>query len=659
MESDQATFSWQNIDIEVPNKNKRYRVSRIKLISDACGSMKCGLLAIMGPSGSGKTTLLNSFVGRMPQNSHTTGKITYLGKDRDGVEFTKEVGFVDQDDTIFENLTAYQTVRYAADFRLENSKKLNLEQKIQTLFDKLSINHVKDARMSALSGGERKRVMIAVELITEPQIIFLDEPTSGLDNNSTHKLIKLLKSIADEGKTIIFTIHQPDDITASEFTKILLLSQGRTVYMGDFDKCESELIQYGLEKRPRETFSNFAMRVLDVNPDKYQDSEYGTVLNTLVEEMKKRNNFQPRLKAVKKSNDATPELAVNFKHVYLIIKRKYQMSFLTWKNLIFNIILLVFVFLCIWFFKFLLSVLDMGFSNEVVKEMIDENSSKKFFEFYSSEIIVIPFFCAILPMISGKAFYPETRQIKREIGVATYSVTSYYLATYIHEFLGYLPYLMIYLASISFYVTDESRILPIFFFNSLIFFCSLFLYLFIGSITSGPKLLTLFLVIAFIFYCIPWNFLMIFVNLRKLLSLDEKQMAGPSIPCLVMNHLFPHHMITSICMSFSIYVFRELAINAPSLFLCFIYGVYNEEIYEFARKKYPEIYKWNTYDELLKEFKKTVGQMEYLTTFYLGFNTSPYVGFVFIFIMTALYALLSIFLLSRRIVPPQRFKLNA
>ncbi|KRH94998.1 ATP-binding Cassette (ABC) Transporter [Pseudoloma neurophilia] len=499
MESDQTTLSWHNINIEVPDKNKRYRESRIKLVSDACGSIKCGLLAIMGPSGSGKTTLLNSFVGRMPQNSYTTGKILYFGKDRDGVEFTKKIGFVGQDDTIFESMTAYQTVKYAADFRLENSKKLNLEQKIQTLFEKLSIGHVKDIIMSSLSGSDRKRVMIAVELITEPQIIFLDEPTSGLDNNSSYLLIKLLKSITDEEKTIIFTINQPDDRTVSEFTKTLLLSRGRTVYMGDFANCESELKQYCLERKPRETFSNFALRVLNVDPDKYQESAYGSVLNTLVEEMKKRNNFQPGLKAVKKSNDVIPELAVNFEHVFLIINRKYQLSFLTLRNLIFNIILFAFTLCFVLWFRYLNRTPNLVISNKTPQEILDEACYRKFEDFLSSLIFISPFFSALLPMISGKAFYPETLQIKREINVATYSVTSYYLATYIYEFLRYLPYLIIYLVSISFNITEKSFILPIFFFNSLIFCCSLFFYLFIGSISSRPKLLTLFLVLAYFF----------------------------------------------------------------------------------------------------------------------------------------------------------------
>lgn len=130
-------FSWSNIDVDVPNKNKRYGTKRIKLVSDACGNMQSGLLAVMGPSGSGKTTLMNTFVSRMPSGSQTSGKIMYNGKERTNLaKWQSEIGYVDQDDTIFSELTAYQTVEYAAKFRLKNHQSVNLGERKLSSFSK-------------------------------------------------------------------------------------------------------------------------------------------------------------------------------------------------------------------------------------------------------------------------------------------------------------------------------------------------------------------------------------------------------------------------------------------------------------------------------------------------------------------------------------------
>lgn len=95
--------------------------------------------------------------------------------------------------------------------------------------------------MKAVSGGEKKRVSIAVELICDPNIMFLDEPTSGLDNNSSRKLINHLKTISKKGKMVIITVHQPPGVLLTKLDMILLLSQGRTVYLGSMKECKSYL----------------------------------------------------------------------------------------------------------------------------------------------------------------------------------------------------------------------------------------------------------------------------------------------------------------------------------------------------------------------------------------------------------------------------------
>lgn len=324
-------LEWRNIDISVLNHNKRYKQKRIKLVSDACGRAEKGLLAIMGPSGSGKTTLIKALAGRLAKGSSSTGIVTLDGVERDVATWVDIVGYVDQDDAIYEQLTARQTVTYAAKFRLKD-RRINISEKVEILFKKLAIMHVLDCQMCNLSGGERKRVMIAVELVTDPKIIFLDEPTSGLDNNTTVKIIKLLKELSKEGRTILFTIHQPDDITAAEFDEILLLSQGRSVYMGKMVDCEQHLISQGFEKHPKETFSNFAMKVLDVEPGVYHETEESGKLDMLVEEVKQRFNFSADQKSVKKSNDGYVNFTPSLYHTMVLFSRRCKLDLFSKKK---------------------------------------------------------------------------------------------------------------------------------------------------------------------------------------------------------------------------------------------------------------------------------------------------------------------------------------
>lgn len=476
-------FEWKHLDIVVPNNNPRYEEKKIKLISNACGKIDTGLLAIMGPSGSGKTTLLNAFVGRIPDGSITTGDVLYNGKSRDNSTWKNNIGFVNQDDTIYEDLTARQTVEYAAKFRL-STKCENLQDKIDELFDNLSIRYISETKMNSLSGGERKRVMIAVELITDPQIIFLDEPTSGLDNVTSNKLIKLLRKISDEGKTVIFTIHQPDEIAIREFSQILLLSQGRTIYMGDFKNCENYLNGNGYRREDLESFSNFAMRILNVTPGVYHESESETQLSKLASDMQKIHKFDPTLKVENSKNNRRFDFSIRFDHVLLILKRKVKLHSLQQKSLVLFGLNIAFqaVFLLVFKKMYAMQGLPGGLNSRYVTEA--ELSIKSG---------LVPFIFASMPVVAGSAFYPETEQVKREIGVFTYSIASYYLASLIYESLVFSIPLLFFSIGAFFILPNIAKYVEILLPGLIVCFGSLVFYLFCGSITSSKKL-TSFLV---------------------------------------------------------------------------------------------------------------------------------------------------------------------
>ncbi|KAH9611359.1 hypothetical protein KSS87_011799 [Heliosperma pusillum] len=194
------------------------------------------VIALMGPSGSGKTTLLNLLGGRITQPA-PGGSVTY--NDQPYSKFLKSrIGFVTQDDVLFPHLTVRETLTYAAYLRLPRT--LTKEQKELRALDvicELGLERCQDTMIGGsfvrgVSGGERKRVCIGNEIIINPSLLFLDEPTSGLDSTTALRTIQILQDIAEAGKTVITTIHQPSSRLFHKFDKLILLGKGSLLYYG-------------------------------------------------------------------------------------------------------------------------------------------------------------------------------------------------------------------------------------------------------------------------------------------------------------------------------------------------------------------------------------------------------------------------------------------
>ena len=170
------------------------------------------LVTIIGPSGAGKTTLLALLAGvRAP----TGGQVTRPA----------EVGFVPQDDIVHAHLPLHRTLSYAARLRGVRDPAA-----VGEVLDTLGLAHRGDATVATLSGGERKRASIAVELLARPGVLFLDEPTSGLDPTTGQDLVRHLRSLVDTGHTVVLTTHTPADIALSD--EVLVLSDGKLVFAG-------------------------------------------------------------------------------------------------------------------------------------------------------------------------------------------------------------------------------------------------------------------------------------------------------------------------------------------------------------------------------------------------------------------------------------------
>src|SRR5215471_1190578 len=192
-------------------------------------------VGVLGPSGAGKSVLIKALNG---MRRTTSGRILINNLDLyQHVDSLKQsIGYVPQDDIIHRELTVYRTIYYVARLRLSRDVGADeLDQIINEVIDVTGLSDRRDVRVSQLSGGQRKRVSVAVELLTKPSIIFLDEPTSGLDPAAEERMMKLFRQIAESGHTVILTTHAMENVGL--FDRIALLMRGRLIFYGTPDEA--------------------------------------------------------------------------------------------------------------------------------------------------------------------------------------------------------------------------------------------------------------------------------------------------------------------------------------------------------------------------------------------------------------------------------------
>jgi ABC-type multidrug transport system ATPase subunit len=192
---------------------------------------ECALLAVVGPSGAGKSTLLGALTGYRPANAGTVG---YAGRDLYASydELRHRIGLVPQDDILHAALTVRRALRYAAALRFEpDVTAAERDRRIDEVLAQLGLTAQADQRIDALSGGQRKRTSVALELLTEPSLLFLDEPTSGLDPALDRDVMGGLRQLADRGRTVVVVTHSPLHLDACD--RVLVLARGgRVAYFG-------------------------------------------------------------------------------------------------------------------------------------------------------------------------------------------------------------------------------------------------------------------------------------------------------------------------------------------------------------------------------------------------------------------------------------------
>ncbi|KAI9080080.1 hypothetical protein K1719_038013 [Acacia pycnantha] len=247
------------------------------LLHDISGqAMRGEVMAIMGPSGAGKSTFLDALAGRIAQGS-LEGSVRIDGKPVTTSYMKMVSSYVMQDDQLFPMLTVFETFMFAAEVRLPPSiSREEKKKRVYELLDQLGLQsathtYIGNEGKRGVSGGERRRVSIGVDIIHKPSLLFLDEPTSGLDSTSAYSVVEKVKDIARSGSIVLMTIHQPSYRIQMLLDRLTILARGRLIYMGKPSAVSSHLSGFG---NPVPEGENSLEYLLDVIKE-YDESNVG------------------------------------------------------------------------------------------------------------------------------------------------------------------------------------------------------------------------------------------------------------------------------------------------------------------------------------------------------------------------------------------------
>ncbi|GAB0095927.1 ATP-binding cassette sub-family G member 1 [Sergentomyia squamirostris] len=225
--------------VAVPRQKKKKDI--LKKVNGRFNSGE--LTAILGPSGAGKSSLMNVLTGFITQS--VEGNVTF-SNGKNPVKLKNRRCYILQEDNLFPWYTVNETMMLACQLKVANITQQSRQKMIDNILANLHLTHTKSTKCKNISGGQKKRLSIALELIDNPSVLFLDEPTTGLDSSSSAQCVRLLQNLAREGRTIVCTIHQPSATIYNTFDHVYIMAEGHCVYQGSADNTVSYLSSLGL-----------------------------------------------------------------------------------------------------------------------------------------------------------------------------------------------------------------------------------------------------------------------------------------------------------------------------------------------------------------------------------------------------------------------------
>ncbi|KAJ4400756.1 hypothetical protein N0V85_005678 [Neurospora sp. IMI 360204] len=261
------SFGYNQLTFALKNSNR-------PILQNVTGSINSGsLTAVMGGSGDGKSTFINVLMGK---TQYTKGSVTVNNIPGELKQYKKLIGYVPQDDIVLPELTVYENIMHSAKIRLPRTwSKFDIETHVKAVIDCLELSHVRDSLVGSvgkpvISGGQRKRVSIGMELAAAPMAIFLDEPTSGLDATSARSLMSTLKALARLGITVIVIIHQPRVEIFEMLDDMILLGNGQLIYEGPQSQAKTFFEQMGFVFPPGANCSDVITDIITGNGRPYK-----------------------------------------------------------------------------------------------------------------------------------------------------------------------------------------------------------------------------------------------------------------------------------------------------------------------------------------------------------------------------------------------------
>uniref|UniRef100_A0A0P5WPD4 Protein white n=1 Tax=Daphnia magna TaxID=35525 RepID=A0A0P5WPD4_9CRUS len=314
-----VTYSWENIEIYLETSQgncfKRSPPVQKRILDNVTGCVRPGeFLAIMGASGAGKTTLLNCLTFRNTGKLKISGERFLNGAKVNTDTLARISGYVQQDDLFIPTLTVKEHLEFQALLRME--KHLNYDERmirVGEVIHELGLKKCENTvignperGIKGISGGERKRLAFASEVLTNPSLMFCDEPTSGLDSYMAQNIVQVLKNIASTGKTVVCTIHQPSSEVFALFDRILLMAEGRTAFLGPVSDALSFFSSQGLPCPPNYNPADYYIHTLATVPgqeiesrkkskeicDSYESSQAGQQILEIVKANRSLNSTE-------------------------------------------------------------------------------------------------------------------------------------------------------------------------------------------------------------------------------------------------------------------------------------------------------------------------------------------------------------------------------
>ncbi|XP_073059182.1 ABC transporter G family member 11-like [Primulina eburnea] len=273
-----ARLTWKDLTVVVTLSNGDTQ----NVLEKLSGYAEPGTFtALMGPSGSGKSTLLDALSGRLAANAFMSGTILLNGR-KANLSFGT-AAYVTQDDNLIGTLTVRETISYSARLRLPDRMPWSDKRAlVESTIVEMGLQDCADTvignwHLRGVSGGERRRVSIAIEILMRPRLLFLDEPTSGLDSASAFFVTQTLRALSRDGRTVIASIHQPSSEVFELFDRLYLLSGGKTVYFGQASEAYEFFAQAGFPCPALRNPSDHFLRCINSDFDKVKATLKGSM----------------------------------------------------------------------------------------------------------------------------------------------------------------------------------------------------------------------------------------------------------------------------------------------------------------------------------------------------------------------------------------------